>query len=476
MSVAISRRGGPRVRPLRDQVKRGDSARAGWLRILRIDLKRGGGIWLLPIAALFAFLILRNSLTSGVALWPEITGVIAGLAQPLMIFTVAISALFAGRESRQQVGELTFGTAMSAWQRYLSLAASMFLWALGLYAAFGGPLLVYGAAFATWGAPEWGVIVAQIPILALAAAFGVLVGRLFHDRTAAAIAIALFLLLFAIPFVASDSTRPLNVLVLNGWFEAIVENAPERPISLAAQLAWGAGLAGVVVCLGIVLERRTALRSLMTVACIALAVAGGAGILDSGYRQPTVVMSPASRMDMESPAGSICDDSGAVTVCVHPAYERLLPDVAEDVNAYLEPTAGLNGSYNEIYISSGNGRSAGWEQEDGRAFSSIDLSMENDVTALIARDLWPMSFMMAPTDQGSMADTAQYVVMTALAREIGVDEWPEWFYRIPADADDPDVQSAIDRFAALTPDEQRSWLESHWNDLSQGKLTLEDLP
>src|SRR5690606_27336804 len=212
MSVAISRRGGPRVRPLRDQVKRGDSARAGWLRILRIDLKRGGGIWLLPIAALFAFLILRNSLTSGVALWPEITGVIAGLAQPLMIFTVAISALFAGRESRQQVGELTFGTAMSAWQRYLSLAASMFLWALGLYAAFGGPLLVYGAAFATWGAPEWGVIVAQIPILALAAAFGVLVGRLFHDRTAAAIAIALFLLLFTIPFVASDSTRPLNVL------------------------------------------------------------------------------------------------------------------------------------------------------------------------------------------------------------------------------------------------------------------------
>ncbi len=447
-----------------------------WVRLLRIDLKRGGGIWLLPIATLFAFIIVRDGLTAGVALWPEITGVIAVLAQPLIIFTVAISALFAGREYRQQTGELTFGTAMSGWQRYLSLAASVFFWALGLYVAFAGPLLVYGAAFATWGPPEWGVIIAQIPILALAAAFGVLVGRLIHDRTAPAIAIALFLLLFTIPFAANASTRPLNVLVLNGWFEPIVENAPERPISLLAQLAWGVGLAGFVVCLGILLERRTALRSLMTIACIALAVAGAAGILDSGYRHPTVFMSPASRMNMESPAGSICDASDAVEVCVHPAFERLLPDVAESVNAYLAPVAGFNGAYNEVYISSGNGHSGGWEHEDGRAFSSIDLSVGNDVDALIARDLWPMSFMMAPTDEGSMADTAQYVVMTALARQIGVDDWPDHFHRIPEDADDPAVQSAIDRFAALSPEEQRFWLEANWNDLSQGTLTLEDLP
>ncbi len=447
-----------------------------WLRLLSIDLKRGGGIWLLPIAVLFAVLILRDSLTSDVAIWPEITDAIATLAQSVVIVAVAIGGLFGGRERREEIRELVGPTAMSTWQRYLSLATSIFLWALAAYLAFAGPLMAYGALRATWGGPEWGVILTPLPILALGAAFGVLVGRAVRDRTAPVITLAAFVLLFVMPFVPLASTRPLNVLVLNGWFDPVVENAPERPISTFAQLAWGLGLISFVVAIGVLWERRTALPSILTIASIALAISGAFGILDSGYRHPTVFMSPASRMNMESPAGSICDASDAVEVCVHPAFERLLPDVAESVNAYLAPVAGFNGAYNEVYISSGNGHSGGWEHEDGRAFSSIDLSVGNDVDALIARDLWPMSFMMAPTDEGSMADTAQYVVMTALARQIGVDDWPDHFHRIPEDADDPAVQSAIDRFAALSPEEQRFWLEANWNDLSQGTLTLEDLP
>ena len=447
-----------------------------WLRLLRIDLKRGGGIWLFPIAALFAVLILRDSLTSGVAIWPEITDAIATLAQSVVIVAVAIGGLFGGRERREEIRELVGPTAMSTWQRYLSLATSIFLWALAAYLAFAGPLMAYGALRATWGGPEWGVILTPLPILALGAAFGVLVGRAVRDRTAPVITLAAFVLLFVMPFVPLASTRPLNVLVLNGWFDPVVENAPERPISTFAQLAWGLGLVSFVVAIGILWERLTAVPSILTVASVALAISGAAGILGSGYESPTVFMSPASSLGMASPDGSICDDSGPITVCVHPAFERGLPGIADDVNAYLAPMAGLDGVVDEVYLSSGNGPRGGWDQDSGRAFTSIDLAIGNDVDALIARDLWPVSFMMAPTNQGSEADITQYVVMTALAREIGVDEWPEWFYRLPADADDPDVQSAIDRFAALTPDEQRSWLESHWNDLSQGKLTLEDLP
>ena len=86
-----------------------------------------------------------------------------------------------------------------------------------------------------------------------------------------------------------------------------------------------------------------------------------------------------------------------------------------------------------------------------------------------------MSFMVAPANASGEGDIAQYVVMTALAREIGVDEWPEWFHRVPRGADDPAVHAAIERFAELSPEDQRDWLETNWDDLSHGRMTLEDL-
>ncbi len=69
-----------------------------------------------------------------------------------------------------------------------------------------------------------------------------------------------------------------------------------------------------------------------------------------------------------------------------------------------------------------------------------------------------------------------HLAASLLASVIGIANWPDHFHRIPEEADDPAVQSAIDLFAALSPDAQRSWLEANWNDLSHGTLTLEDLP
>ncbi len=199
----------------------------------------------------------RNTMPPGVAVWPEITEAIGLMASPLVVVAVAIGALAGGRERGVEIAEQVSGTAMVPWQRYLSITTSVFLWALSMYALIAAALLAYGAWLATWGGPEWGVIVVPVPILALGAAFGVLVGRIVKDRVAPVIAIALFALLFWVSFMPNDTTWPLNVLGLNGWFRPIVENAPERPFSAIAQLAWGIGLTGVVVGLGILWERRT---------------------------------------------------------------------------------------------------------------------------------------------------------------------------------------------------------------------------
>jgi hypothetical protein len=46
----------------------------------------------------------------------------------------------------------------------------------------------------------------------------------------------------------------------------------------------------------------------------------------------------------------------------------------------------------------------------------------------------------------------------------------------PVEALKADIDAAIDRFAALSPEEQRGWLEANWEALRAGELTLEDLP
>ncbi len=472
--------GGLHVRPSRQQGGHGvcpyASTMSGWLHLLRIDLKRGGGMWIVPFGILFAWLTLRNALTPGVAVWPEITEAISMMSAPLIILAVAFGGIAGGRERRLETGELVSGTSMVAWHRHLSLAASVFLWALAAYAAFAGSLLAYGALRATWGGPEWGVIVVPIPILALGASFGVLVGRGIRDRTAPVLAVALFFLFFVMAFMPSMSTGPLSVFSLNAWFHPVVENPPARPFTVISQLAWGIGLTGIVIGIGILWERRTVLASAQVVVSTIVAVIAATTIIGAGYRAPTSFGASSGGGDLHVPAISVCDESGAITVCVHPAYEGMLRSLADDVNAYLGPAAGLPGIVTDMYLSSGNGQHAGWSPQSGLGYASIDLAFRDDVEDAVATSLWPMGLMTVNGDGGVVADTVQYVVMTALAREIGVDEWPEWFYRVPDNADDPALQAAIDRFAALPPDEQRSWLEANWNDLSQGTLTLEDLP
>lgn len=456
------------------------SCGAGWLRLLRIDILRGGGLWLLPAAIFFAWMILRNALTPGVALWPEITGTVSTISVPLTILAAGIGAFSGAREQRRGMDELTAGTAMATWQRYLSLATAAFLWALGLYLLFALPLVTYGGMFATWGGPEIGVITVVIPMMALASVFGVLIGRLVRDRTTPVLAIAIFLLVFVVAPSVEPSTRPLGVLNLNGWFHTVMEDAASRPFSVVAQLAWGIGLTGILVGLGIWWERRTIASALVGVLSAVVALGGALAIVDAGYEAPTSSGGSAT-VTMTMPANAVCNDIRPVEVCVHSAYERGLPAMTEDVNAFLGPVAGLEGVVDQVYLSSGNVQGGGWDPDRDHAAMSIDLAWQNDVQLAIARDLWPFSFYLRPMPEGNATgDPVQYVVMTALARDIGVDEWSEPFPHIlgaPGQSmEDPALDVEIHRFAALSQEEQRAWFTANWDSLSRGELTLEDLP
>ncbi len=439
----------------------------GWLSLLRIDLIRGGGAWLLPIAAVFGWVTARNALTPGVALWSEITDVIATMANPLTMVVVGIGAYAGGREARRQMGDLMATSATARWSRSLSLSMSLLLWAVGVYAAFALPLLVYGIGWATWGGPEIGVLATPICMMALGTVFGVLVGRAIGGKTAPIVALALFILVFEIVPSNVLDLRALGAMMHNSWHAPLVEHVRERPASAWAQIAWGIGLAGALVGLDVWRERRTAIALALPVGMAAIAVTG-ALVVASQNTEPD--MDPGIANVMTIPEAGICEDAAGIEVCVHPAYERLLPELARDVEAYLGPVAGLEGVVDRVYISGGNPVGGGWDQEEGHAVASISLAYGRDSREEISQNLWPYSFALAREE----ANPVQYVVMTALARNIDIDDWPEHFYRVPVNADDFDGE--VERFAELPPGEQRAWLEAHWDDLIHGRLTVEDLP
>lgn len=440
----------------------------GFLGTLRIDLLRGGGMLLVPVGIAFAWIILRGALTPVVAIWPEITGTIANMALPLMLATVVIGGYAGGRERRGAVDEMTGTTPIPAWQRYLSLTGSLIVWAMAVYTVFAIPLLVYGMGRATWGGPDIGVIVVRMPYIALAAVFGVGVGRWIGGKTAPVIALAAFVLVFSVLPSGSEVTSLLGVMNPTPWFRPVVENMHDPGVPAWAQIMWGVGLVSVVVGLDIWREIRTRSARMLLAGAVVVALCGAAFVAGAGYKPPAY---PGMPSVMNSPAGGICDDTGPIEVCVHPAYERMLPNLTRDVHAYLGPVAGLDGVVARVYVSSGNQTGGSWYQDDDFAVKSIDLAPVNwSVRDLLGHELWPMSFMVAQEP----ADPAQYVVMTALARNIGIDSWPEHFYRVPSNANE--LAGDVDRFAALSPDEQRAWLEVNWDNLIHGRLRVEDLP
>ena len=445
---------------------------SGWLHLLRIDLKRGGGVWIVPAAAVASWLVLRNSLTPGVALWPEITSSIFNLSNFLTIIVVAAGGMVGGRERRRELAEQTAATAMAVWQRYLSLTVSLYLWALTAYALVALPLMTYGAFRATWGGPDVSVLIVQIPVMALGAVFGVSVGRIIRERTAAVVAVAAFFLLFVILTMVDQSLYLLNVLGLNSWLRPMVENPPERPVNVLFQLAWVSGLVGTIVGFGIWWERRTLMPRLLTVISIAMACNGAVAVVTSGAPQQSTQM---GSWRLTVPVESVCDDTQAIEVCVHPAYERMLSSVSHDVNTFLEPLAGMDGVVEQVYISSGNQQGGGWDEVAGRIVVSIDISFRSPPEMAIAMEAWNVS-LLSPDYRGPGGDTVQYVVMTALGRSISVEGWPQWLSDRLVISDTVALQDAIDRFADLTPDQQHEWLEGNWDALRAGELTLEDLP
>jgi hypothetical protein len=166
---------------------------------------------------------------------------------------------------------------------------------------------------------------------------------------------------------------------------------------------------------------------------------------------------------------------GTPTVCVHPAFEELLPGVAARIGELAAPLAGVPGAPTRAeQLPRDSWDTApdsvlpfdlyGTYSEPRTEYFAANIALG------LARPGGP-GRLLSPRDPSAGAWDALAIW---LLQRLGETVDPMMFSR---DADSYRVSlAAAERFGRLSPERQRAWLERNYAALRAGKVTLEDMP
>jgi len=395
-------------------------------------------------------------------------------------------------------------------------------WALLAFLAAGVYQGVLTAREATWGGPVWPpIFIAALAIAAQAAigyAAGSFAGSPLTSRLMAGLVpIALFFAQVLPTLLRGDdvqigpmawgSSYPYENLA--PW--AVVQDiagtvfwSPRMDLAWASA-AWLGGLGGLALAIMVLRRRRRSPVAWGTLLVAALAIAVGWTQLVPA--QVVAVPPPSRAIDYEP----VCTQR-SLEICVHPAYESVLDDTADLVDAVVRPLAGLPG----FPVRAEQVR----PDREGEALPPPELgAVASDLLGIVAADPeqsdWGEAGLIAVAAVAGQTDrflepttAAQSALAIWLMRQAGWDldladltwtgkngntEGPTIFLPPPDDlpidetttreeadatleAAAAEIVGAADRFGALTPEEQRAWLDANFAALRAGDLSLDDLP
>jgi len=464
-------------RPAKPSLTAGQAAVA-FLQKIRINGRRFHTMLLVLLTAGLALFFVSRFAVTEVVLWPEWS---ANAARAFIVVGpvfAAWTAMLVSRDGSPLRAEILAATATSRIRRELNHAALGVLAALACYCVVVACVLGYAARHATWGGPDWWVVLFGAVMIALHPLVGWLMGLLAPTRLTPVVAGGATFLYTVVSYAYGMSTSGLDAVqpwryIEGRWalanrmfYDASPYVGMPHP---AGGVLIGVG-AGALLIAGHLWARQAGWG-------VVVALAAGVLLLVPGW----VLASSTEEMPREAPAlvanPPMSCGGEVVEICLHKAYEAQLADGVAFAEAFYAPVAGLPGVPERI--------TQQLLPEPPEGTLSLSTSWTNTpIEQVLAL---PMGEALVP---GAMEpgfdgfNASQHAILTWLTERAGgtwvIGRAAEIDYGLSTaeefDGYRADVDAAADRFAGLSPDEQRAWLEANWDPLRAGELSLEDLP
>ncbi|MFI2713480.1 hypothetical protein ACH495_25490 [Micromonospora sp. NPDC018662] len=292
---------------------------------LRIELRRGPGLWSLPVLVVIGVFAARAELRTD-TIWSYATG--AATSAPMLMAPLAVGlAAWAGaRSQRRGVRQAWLLAGREPAQAPLVEVGVLVVCAIAAYVTVVAATLLPTAVTATWGGPLWWWLIAAGAGLAAVVAIGYGVGVLAPGRLT--------------PFAAAVVTYLATTWNLgqNGsWWHALFPvtvakifpfNAPHVQ-TMRGQVLWFAGL-GLATLALVAVKVRSSARLMMPAAgaSLALLAAGAAVVVNEGGRY----------VDLNRHIVWSCEGT-TPQVCIHPAYANSLTAISQRAAAISDRLA-----------------------------------------------------------------------------------------------------------------------------------------
>lgn len=305
-------------------------------KLLRIEARRSVAMWLFPFVVVLVGYTTAETLPNGFWLWPQTALSIRDTLILIGPLAAGLAAWAAGRNRRRGIEELLATTPRPSAIRDLFNCAATATWVcLGYVVAASLTLLAayFGGA---WGAPIlWPVLLGLFAIISNSS-LGYVAGYYVPIRiTAPVVAVAIYWVQgTAAYYLLANSASylsPVTELEYSVFWGVL-------PHIFVGQSLWFLGVSGVALSAVALRGGVNPLATWIMLSGAATATAVGVAML---LATPISVTS-AQKQEARVPYQPICAKK-KISVCVHPAYEKMLPEtavVAEKVTKPLVDVAG----------------------------------------------------------------------------------------------------------------------------------------
>lgn len=503
------------VQPKRFEQVTGSARVMQWWRLFELELRRSPGLIGAVAIVVATYWMMWQELPNGVVYWEAINRSAGVAMAPVAAITGGVAAWAASREHRRHTAEQINTTSFPRGAQQAMAVLAVTIWSITGYLVVAMSFYGYATTKATWAGPEWDFLVIVVGAIIGSAGFGWLIGTIWPRPMAPVLIIGVIWggdLLWEITNGLRDiigrsmpggsemgpeggylnSPTGLDTFFQkDGAWRFLIPSEYQRTQMAAMHVTgwavlWMVGLGVSLFWIANWWKRRTIAPLIIALITLIVASSGGLGAAakyDYSWGIHTEQNPPetcTTRLD------------GTLTVCLHEKQEALLPETADIIAKLLGPIAGR--PWVPMRWESGSTEVRG-DLAEGIALMNFYDRDEIENLELHQRIL--MNLLSYPGGSYFGLSGGDYVVMTWLLEEAGisredaisrgilldlpVQEVRQTVSRTemipdPVYLDASEVDAAIERFLALSPEERDAWLDANWPEVFMGTLSLEDLP